>query len=186
MKDAILKYSEKVKAKLNWYTEHDLTNACKDLKDFFDKGIYFIERTNKTDFSKFAEEFGFELPNDIKEYINLFYHPYIIGFYKLEECIILFSVIKFDNESENDVLFHENGVIKLAREWHSVFGGNIKKYLPIGWLEYSGRYILYDIKTGKIYEEDFDQEGIPSDEPLANSFKDLIGNLELVPNKKED
>ena len=101
--------------KKGWWLQSEPDEFGNELQPYIKKGIYFIERTNKTDFSKFAEELGYQLSSGVGDYINLFWHPYIMGFYKLEECIILFSVVKFDNESD-DVLFHENEVIKLAKE----------------------------------------------------------------------
>ena len=58
-------------------------------------------------------------------------------------------------------------------------GGNITQYLPIGWTSYSGGYILYELSTGRIFEEDIDNVGIPAKEPLADSLKELIRGLSL-------
>ena len=78
-----------------------------------------------------------------------------------------------------------NGIISLSRQWAKI--GNIKEYIPIGWLEYSGCLVLYDVRSSRIYLEDFDNEGQVNNEPIANSFKELILNLEpcMVLSKKE-
>lgn len=184
MKETIIKYAERASKIPNWWSSSEVGDFNEQLKKLYiDKRIYFIPRNTKTDFSKFENELGYQMPFDIREYINLFWHPYIKGFYKIDECIILFSVIKYDNESCDDVLYHENGIIKLADEWRSVFGGNTQKFLPIGWLDYTGRYLLYEINTGKIYTEKFDCEGMPSDQPLADSLKELIENLNVCKKK---
>lgn len=181
MKNAILTYAEKIKDIPNWYQNFDISNVSPELKKFFDNNIYFIKRKTKTDFSIFEKEYGYSLPSDIGEYINLFWHPIIFGYYLIPECIILFPVVKYNNDSDNDILYQKHSIISMARVWKYTFGGNINKFLPIGWTGYSEGYILYEIGTGKIYAEDLDNEGTPESEPIANSLKELIVNLNVTP-----
>ena len=179
MRNALINYFNRTSSNEQWWSKDDLDKFGKEFYPFLNKKIYLIERRDKTDFTILKNRFGYDIPNDIQEYINLFWHPYIKGFYKEDECIILFPVIKYDNESCDDVLYHENGLIKLADEWESVFGGNIQEFLPIGWLVYTGRYVLYEIKTGKIYIEKYGCEGVPSERPISNSFTELINKLNI-------
>lgn len=67
--------------------------------------------------------------------------------------------------------------IHLVISYH--YGGDVALYLPIGWTGYSGTYILYELSTGGIFEEDMDNVGIPAKEPFANSLKELIRDLSL-------
>jgi hypothetical protein len=41
--------------------------------------------------------------------------------------------------------------------------------------------VLYEVNSGKIFLEDLDNEGSPENNPIANSFKELIGNLKVFP-----
>lgn len=181
MREALLKYFEKYKHSSNKYNEQDYSRITPEIKRAFDSGIYLIERHSITNVSLIEKELGYALPNDIIEYINLFWHSAIYGYYIIPECIILFSVIKYNDESDDDILHHKNSIIAMAREWKNISKDNFSKYLPIGWTGYSGVYILYEIETGKIYEEDFDTEGTVSAEPIADSLKELIMNLQLKP-----
>lgn len=111
--------------------------------------------------------------------INLFWHPYIYGYYKLHECIILFSCHNHKTEADDDIMCQKNGIVDLGKRWRDNYGGDITQYLPIGWTSYSGGYILYELSTGRIFEEDIDNEGIPANEPFAGSLKELIRGLSL-------
>jgi len=178
---ALIEYSNRTKDIFNWWHKEDYIYKISSefTENYISKNIYFIQRKKKTDLSVFEKEFGYKLPSDIADYINLFWHPSIKGFYKIDECIILFPVIKYDNENENDVIFHKNCVINLAREWVKIKNGDVNKYLPIGWTLYTGSSVLYDLNSKNIYIEDLDIEGKPSDKPIADSLVDLINNLRV-------
>lgn len=158
----------------------DFSKVCSDLKQVFLSGRFFIEKKDKTDTSLFEKELGYKMPQDIEEYLNSYWHPGIFGYYKLPECICLLEVVKYENENADDVLFNKNGIVYTAKEWRDVFDGNINEYLPIGSLTYSGRMVLYEVKTGRIFMEDIDNEGRPEKVPFENSLKELIQHLEPV------
>lgn len=82
-----------------------------------------------------------------------------------------------EGDSGDDVLFYENGLITMAREWKEI--GDIKKYIPIGWLGYSSTYVLYEVKNSNILIENEDIEGEVGEEPIASSLKELINNMEI-------
>lgn len=92
---------------------------------------------------------------------------------------MLFSVLKKEGDSSNDVLFYKNGLIDLANHWAE--DGDINKYVPIGWLGYSGSFVLYEVDTGEIFLEDrnADVDGVVEDKPVAHSIAELINNLRL-------
>ena len=74
----------------------------------------------------------------------------------------------------------DSGEITLSREWQKI--GDIKKFIPIGWLNYSGGFVLYEISTGKIYIEDTnaDIEGVVYHKSISNSLKYLIEHLQIA------
>ena len=88
---------------------------------------FLVPRTAKTDTVPFRERFGFRLPDDIADYINLFWHTSIYGaydcfkqiengdgYYKFDEELVLFPVLKHNGGSDDDVLFQESGVSSLC------------------------------------------------------------------------
>lgn len=181
MKEAIIEYAKKVSEVQNWWSMEELDKFSEEYKNkYINNNIYFITKSSEVNLTIIEKTLGFVPPLDILEYMNLFWHPCIKGFYKIEESIVLFSVIKYDNESDDDFLYHKYGLLDMAKSWKETAGGDLKRYLPIGWTGYSGGYILYDLKTGMIYEEDFDNVGVPSEEPLANSLEELISNLSVI------
>ena len=119
-----------------------------ELKEEFLQGNYFLKKTEYTDASLFKKEFGYDLPQDLQEYLNLYWHPGIFGWDKFYECIVLVAVLKFETESAADVLTGTHGLIYNAKKWRDLFGGNINEYLPIGTLVSPESYVLYEIKTG--------------------------------------
>lgn len=178
MKKAIQKYFEKLKDYPLYYVNEDFSDVSSEIKREFDKGTYLIERTTKTDISIFEKEFGYELPKEIKEYINLFWHPCISGYYNTREAVVLFPVLKKEGNSGNDLLFYKNGLIAMAENWSKIGGSN--EFIPIGWLGHSGSYVLYDVKSNKIFLENTDIDGQAEIEPIANSLKELIDNLQIT------
>lgn len=129
----------------------------------------------KKDLSNFKNKFGIEIPTVIYEYITCCPHTYIYGYYKERECIILFSAI--DQDDGKIPKNYEDNFISLVQKWSKY--GDYKKYLPIGWLDYSGSFVLFEISTGKIYVEDNRIDGQPKESALANSLVELIEKLEL-------
>ena len=67
----------------------------------------------------------------------------------------------------------------LSRRWNEI--GDIHRYIPIGWLGYSGGYVLYEVNTNHIFIEDMnaDSDGMVENNPIADSLKDLITQLGL-------
>lgn len=180
MEEAILSYAAKAKNNPNFCDSEDLRKVNLNIRKQMERGEYFVRRTSKTDFKIFEDTFGYKLPSDIGDLINLFWHPYIYGFYKYDkigECIILFSCHQHKTETDDDILRQKYGIIDLGIEWRDLCGGDITQYLPIGWTNYSGRSILYELSTGRIFCEHLDNEGEPEKEPIADSLKELITGL---------
>ena len=185
MEKAILNYSLKAKDNPDYCDFVDFESMNPDIKRQIKNGEYFTRRNVPVDFTVFENTFGYKLPDDVGDLINLFQHPYIYGFYNnVHECIILFSCHKHKSEKDDDIMLQKDGIIDLGISWRDVFGGDITHYLPIGWKAYSGSYILYELGTGRIFEEDFDEEGKPEKEPFADSLKELILGLSFTPDYK--
>lgn len=75
------------------------------------------------------------------------------------------------------MIYYKNGLITLARKWAKI--GDVQKYIPIGWLGYSGAYVLYEVKTCKVFLEDIDVDGGVLNKPIADSLKELIYKLNI-------
>lgn len=181
MKETMIEYAKKTSRVHDWWSEAEISKFNAEHKTkYINNNIYFIPKDIKTNLTSIENKLSYSLPLDIIEYIDLFWHPCVKGFYKIQESIILFSVIKYDNETDDAFLYHKCGIMDMINTLEKISGGEQKRYLPIGWTGYSGGYILYDLKTGMIYEEDFDNVGMPSEEPLANSLKELISNLNII------
>lgn len=183
MQEAILNYAIKAKNNPNYCSLTDFESMHPYIKRQCENGEYFTRRNTLTDFKIFENIFGYKLPKDIGDLINLYWHPYIYGFYKLSECIVLFSCHKHKTENDADIMKQKDGIIDLGINWRDVYAGDISQYLPIGWKGYSGSYILYELSTGRIFEEDFDNDGKPAEEPFANSLKELIQGLSFEPTR---
>lgn len=177
MEEAILSYAAKAKNNPNFCNGEDLRKVNLNIRKQMESGEYFLRRTSKTDFKIFEDTFRYKLPSDIGDLINLFRHPFIYGYYKISECIVLFSCHRHKTETDDDILRQKYGIIDLGIKWRDLFGGDITQYLPIGWTGYSGSAILYELSTGRIFCEDFDNDGEPGKEPIANSLKELITGL---------
>ena len=67
-------------ARPNYYNPGKYEGVVSELKTEFQRSI-LVPRTTKTNFEPFRSRFGFELPDDIKAYINLYWHSYIEGAY---------------------------------------------------------------------------------------------------------
>lgn len=177
MRETIQNYFEKTNQYPKYYSNEDFSNICDDIKKEIDKGVFLIKRKDETDLSVFEEKYGYTLPTEISDYINLFWHPCIRGYCNTKESIVLFSVLKKEGDSSDEILFYENSLISMAKDWEEI--GDIKKFIPIGWLGYSGGYVLYEVSSHNIFLENMDVDGEVEDKPIANSLKELI-NKEYI------
>lgn len=179
MRKAILNYYNKLKEYPQYYCNESFDEISKDIKDKFKQGIVPIERKDNTNVSLFETEFGSKLPDEIEKYINIFWHPCISGYLFDSECIILFSVLKKEGDSVDNILYYKNNLITMSNDWRDI--GDIHSYIPIGWLGYSGTYVLYEIRSGRIFLEDrhSDVDGKIEQEPIAHSMCELINRLEI-------
>lgn len=117
MKKTLINYSNKISKIAGYYDNVAFDNVNTEIKKVFAQGIYFIQRNSKTNVTNFMFEFGYKLPDDVCDYVNLYWHPWISGYVSLPECIVLFSVLKHEDESDDDILYQRNGLISMAREW---------------------------------------------------------------------
>lgn len=180
MKQAITNYFRKLEQQYpNYYKNSDFADVSVDIKESFCRGTRPIKRSVSSDISCFEKKYGYMLPQEICCYINDFWHPYVMGYCKSSECIVLFSVLKKEGDSNDDILYYKNSLMPMAEEWNEV--GDIQMYIPIGWLGYSGGYVLYEVKTQKIFLEDMeaDYNGVITEKPIANCMKELINNMEI-------
>ena len=180
IKKAIEIYSEKIRESGMTYNFFDFDMILPDIKSEFTKKLFFVEKKEKTDVSLFEKEFGYKLPGDIAEYLNSYYHPGVFGFNKFYECICLNAVIRYEGEDENDLLYNCSGLIKHMKDWRDIYGGDIKSYIPIGSLISPESYVLYEVKTGRIFLEDTDNDGKPEKIPFEESLENLILSLEPI------
>lgn len=198
MKDALINYSKKAMARPNYYNPGKYEGVVSELKTEFQRSI-LVPRTTKTNFEPFRSRFGFELPDDIKDYINLYWHSYIEGaydcykqdengeYYKFDEGQILFPVLKHNRETDDDVLFQKNGVYDLTEQLYKNckkehyccddITKEVKEYICIGWTGYAAHAVLYKIATGEIYLESWREDRLADDKPIAASLSELINNI---------
>ena len=80
-----------------------------------------------------------------------------------------------EGDSSDDILFYKNNLISMAEDWEEM--GDIKKFIPIGWLGYSGGYVLYEESSHNIFLENLVVDGEVDDKPIAQSLKELINNI---------
>lgn len=190
MKDALLNYCKKtiVNSVQNGFRQFD--GVVPELKNEIQKS-FLVPRTTRTNLAPFREKFGFELPDDIKDYINLFWHPYIAGaydcykqneqggYYKFDEGPVLFSVMKHIGETDDDVLFQEYGVYALTAELYEDYEecSEVKEYICIGWTGYAAHAVLYKIASGEIYLQSWREGKVADDKPIAGSLSELINKI---------
>ena len=182
MRRAILSDYERLKNYPDYFQNEDYSQVDKFIKNKFNKGITPIERTSKTNVDIFYKKYGYDLPKEIQYYINIFWHSYISGFNKemqkySDEAITLFQVLKYQNESDDEVIYHKCGLMYMADDFIEC-SGDIQKFIPIGWTGCSGGYVLYEVNTSKIYITDLDDNLIKT--PIAGNLAELIGELELM------
>lgn len=176
MINAFKSYYEKLISKSDYFQNENYNNVDINIKAHFRNGIFPVKRNSETDFSVFREKYGYTLPEEIQEYINLYWHGYICGFSEKmrlysDEAVILFPVLKYQGENDNDVLYHKFGLLELSDQW-TKYGGNIHKFIPVGWTGYSGSEVLYNTETLSIHITDLDGNII--EDPIADSLSDLI------------
>ena len=182
MKTAIQNYYKRVRTYSHNYfdvVKKSLTLADKDIAKKLRGGYYPVKRKKRTNTKPFKDKYGYSLPEEIDNYINIFYHVYIFGYCNSWDCIVLFNVFPYEGADDDSILFQKYGLMDLAASWVDIDKGNIEKFVPIGWL-YDGTSVLYEVKTGNIYLEDFDNDGIAEEKPIAKSLKDLIMSLDLT------
>lgn len=175
MKKTLENYFIRMKKRPNLYAGQNFNDVDETLMSNINRRIYLIKRQERTDVSEIENMLGYKLPKEIDDYINIYWHPYIMGFCGTYECIVLISILKHKGDTVNDVIHYKCNFIDEIKCWQE--GGGNKKFIPIGWLDYSGAYVLYDIITGKIYLEEFDIDYTVEEKPIANSLKELIDNL---------
>lgn len=201
MKNSLMSYSKKAMEQPDFFIrcQRDFDGAMPELVTEIKKK-FLVSRTAKTNTEPFRELFGIRLPDDITDYINLFWHTSIYGaydcykqkengdgYYKFDEGLVLFPVLKHKGESDDDVLFQEYGVYKLTEELYKDYEEDdtlnadlvreIKDYICIGWTDYSAFKILYKVSTGEIYLESSMEGRVTDDKPIAGSLSELISKL---------
>lgn len=199
LKKALMSYSKKATEQPDFFIrcQSDLEDAVPELVAEI-KEKFLVPRTAKTDTEPFRERFGFRLPDDIADYINLFWHTSIYGaydcfkqiengdgYYKFDEGLVLFPVLKHNGGLDDDVLFQESGVFRLTEELYEDYEEDdapdlvreVKDYICIGWTEYSAFKILYKVSTGEVYLESSMADRVADDKPIAGSLCELIGRL---------
>lgn len=203
MIDAMMNFSKKAMERPDFFIrcQRDLEDAVPELVTEVKKK-FLVPRTAKTDTKPFRERFDIELPDDINDYISLFWHTSIYGaydcykqkesgdgYYKFDEGLVLFPVLKHKGESDDNVLFQKNGVYELTEElyedyeededahFHDILAKEVKNYICIGWTEYSAFKILYKVPTGEIYLESMAENKVADDKPIAGSLYELINKL---------
>ena len=83
-------------------------------------------------------------------------------------------------ETDDDVLFQENGVYRLTEELYEDYADSVKDvgdYICIGWTEHSAYKILYQVSTGEIYLESSTESSVADEKPIAASLPELINRL---------
>lgn len=184
MEEAIKHYMDIVREKgINIYhfpVSRRLLNIEPELMNRFSAGEIFVTRQEHSDFEIFKREIGYPIPKDIADYLNAYWQPGIFGYYKdWSECFMLFSAIRHIGEKTDDFLLRSGGLISEAKRWLS-YDGDLRKYMPIGIYDaYSCSFLLYEVGTGRIFIEDWDNDGGVQSEPVADSLKELILGLYL-------
>lgn len=120
MRETIQNYFEKTKQYPNYYSNEDFSTICDDIKKEIDAGVFLVKRKDETDLSVFEEKYGYTLPTEINDYINLFWHPCIRGYCNTKESIVLFSFLKKEGDSSDEILFYENSLISMAKDWEKM------------------------------------------------------------------
>ena len=191
LKDALLAYAQKAIAHGAHLSPKQYEGVVPALAAEV-QGRFLVPRTTTTDLAPFRERFGIELPEDIGDYLNLFWHPYVAGaydcekqdeeggYYKFDEGPILFSVLKHVGETDDAVLFQKYGVYDLTAEFyedHEDLLDEAKRYICIGWTGYAAHAVLYEIATGEIYLESWREDRVADDRPIAGSLSELIEGI---------
>lgn len=90
MRETIQNYFEKTKQYPNYYSNEDFSTICDGIK------------------------------KEMDDYINLFWHPCIRGYCNTKESIVLFPVLKKEGGSSDEILFYENSLISMAKDWEEM------------------------------------------------------------------
>ncbi|MBQ8135640.1 MAG: hypothetical protein IJ192_14780 [Clostridia bacterium] len=200
IKTAILQYYQKLKGHEGYFSQDEYFKIKYDddcmiddeIKRKYCHGTKPVEKIKHTDFSEFQRHFGYELPEEIREYFDCLYHGQICGFHPNYpwECLVLADALKRRGETDEDVLTHidvlsgEDSFLEMCEEWRS-WGGDHVNFVPIGRLLYWGAFVVYEVSTGNIYIEDLDSNEacVLRKEPTAESLAQLIEDLEPIYDK---
>lgn len=202
MKDALLYHRQKVLArKGGFFNPSEYEGVVPELLPALQTD-FLVPRTTKTDLSRFREHFGFDLPADLADYINLYWHSYICGaydcmkqsedgsWYEFDEGPVLFSVLRHAGETDDDVLFQKYGIINLTDELYEESAEAVqcdhappelmqeaREFISIGWTGYAAHAVLYHIRTGEIYLGSWRTDRVADDKPIAHSLSELIRGI---------
>lgn len=200
MRDALLGYREKALKRRRFWMPHDFDDVEPEMAEQFRREL-LIPSTAAIDLSPFGERFGYELPDEIKEYMSLYRHPHIVGCYdcmqenengcyKFDDSLVLFAVMKHKGESDDDILFHKYGIIDLTEEWLKTvkeeaendpalekYAMEAEGYIPIGWSYYYGFEILFRRSTKEIYLAADRSDRFVCERPIAGSLSELIKGM---------
>ena len=194
MREVIEDYYKRLKGRYLSSNREEHMKAIPKIREAFAKEIYCVDREEQTDLSLYEKEFGYPLPEEVAEYVNCCWHSYITGYYKGDRksrrCITLCAAFQKEGENCNELLYEWKGIIGITKEWEEE-GGDVQRYIGIGWLhefeEYE-EYVFYDRETGGIYCELRDEgescddinsisSGLVEEKPIASSLKDFILHL---------
>ena len=178
MKEIIQNYYERMG---DWYIQNrksEHMKAIPEIREVFKEGIYYLERDKLTDLSLYKKEFGYSLPEEVADYINSCWHSYICGYYKGKgQCIYLCAVFQKEGETCDSLLYRLQGIFQLTKQWKE-YGGDIARYVVIGWMSHAEEFVLYDRKSSGIYYENVADMTGNIQGPIASSLRDLILHLE--------
>lgn len=205
MKDALINHSKKALALKQFWMPKEFDDVEPEMAEEL-KRNFLIPRTTKTDFRPFKEKYGFDVPQEIKDYFDLYWHSYVCGCYdcmqqnetdchKFDDGLTLFSVMKKKSESDDDVLLHENGLMDMTEEWYedcreavdeepalAKYAEDMEDYIPIGWSLYYAYRVFFRRSTKEIYLESSSYEmGFVGKEPIARSLPEFINKLYFNP-----
>lgn len=200
MREALLGYREKALKCRRFWMPHDFDDVEPEMAEQF-KRNFLISRTAAMDLSPFVERFGYELPDEIKEYMSLYLHPHIAGCYdcmqenekgqyKFDDSLVLFAVMKHKGESDDDILFQKYGIIDMTEEWLGMcreeaendpaleeYLHEAEDHIPIGWSYYYGFEILFCRSTKEIYLAADRSDRFVCERPIARSLSELINGM---------
>lgn len=178
--------------------EFENLNLIPEIREAFDAGIYYADRSRLADLTLHERTVGYPLPRELAEYINCCWHGYICGILPgYPGRMTLFPVYQTVEGTCDDVLFKEQDDIQMVYDMISSISGmegqwekhgGLPYYIPIGvhgslykgWPKKEQRLILYANMTGEVYLESA-QDGVAEEKPAALSLKEFIRRLSFLP-----